>query len=134
MSTSTRKSPRSSHSLRVSFPKPLTVEDVLSGDVIELPDGSYMMHCPSHGDSTPSLHVSRKKDGSALLYCFAGCEYSEIVRCLDDPHEAPPKISKGDPLDGFEVVANYGYRDKDNKLLYTITRYENGDRKTFRRA
>src|SRR5438067_35108 len=135
-----RTSIPTTRTLPVSFPKPLSVEDVLAkaeGEVFQLSDGSYMIRCFAHGDATPSLHVDRKPDGSALLYCFAGCAYEDVLAGLNEatPHPSPSKIKKGDPLDGFEVVSNYGYRDEDNKLLYTITRYENAEgKKTFRRS
>jgi hypothetical protein len=48
-------------------------------------DGNYMCRCPGpmhrNGDRNPSLSV---KDGHSrlLLYCFAGCEFDEIVAAL----------------------------------------------------
>jgi hypothetical protein len=49
-------------------------------------DGSYMCSCPGplhrHGDRNPSLSVKDGRNGRALLHCFAGCAYDEIVTAL----------------------------------------------------
>jgi hypothetical protein len=49
-------------------------------------DGSYICSCPGplhrHGDRNPSLSVKEGRNGRALLYCFAGCAYDEIVAAL----------------------------------------------------
>ncbi len=51
-------------------------------------DGSYMCSCPGplhrHGDRNPSLSVKDGRNGRALLHCFAGCAYDEIVTALRD--------------------------------------------------
>jgi len=38
-----------------------------------------MACCPAHDDKTPSLSVSEAAGGHVLVYCFAGCEPSEIL-------------------------------------------------------
>ena len=49
-------------------------------------DGNYMCSCPGplhrHGDRNPSLSVKDGRNGRALLHCFAGCAYDEIVTAL----------------------------------------------------
>jgi hypothetical protein len=49
-------------------------------------DGNYMCRCPGplhrKGDRNPSLSVKDGRNGRALLYCFAGCAYDEIVTAL----------------------------------------------------
>jgi hypothetical protein len=35
-----------------------------------------------HGDRNPSLSVKDGRNGRALLHCFAGCAYDEIVTAL----------------------------------------------------
>lgn len=49
-------------------------------------DGGYMCSCPGplhrRGDRNPSLSVKDGRHGRALLHCFAGCAYGEIVAAL----------------------------------------------------
>jgi hypothetical protein len=49
-------------------------------------EGNYMCRCPGplhrEGDRHPSLSVKDGPNGRALLYCFAGCAYGEIVTAL----------------------------------------------------
>src|SRR4051812_33659288 len=35
--------------------------------------------CPAHLDEAPSLGVRPARDGSALIYCAAGCTTSEVL-------------------------------------------------------
>lgn len=43
--------------------------------------GRGMTHCPSHGDTNPSLSVT-KKGGRVLVKCFGGCEQREVIAAL----------------------------------------------------
>jgi hypothetical protein len=36
-----------------------------------------------HGDRNPSLSVKDGRNGRPLLYCFAGCEYDQLVDALE---------------------------------------------------
>jgi hypothetical protein len=49
-------------------------------------DGGYMCSCPGplhrNADRNPSLSIKDGRNGRALLYCFAGCAYDEIVTAL----------------------------------------------------
>ena len=45
-------------------------------------DGSYMVVCPSHDDRKPSLHVTEREGGYALLHCFV-CEYKDVAKALE---------------------------------------------------
>ena len=38
--------------------------------------------CPAHADRTPSLSVTRGKNGDAVFHCFAGCDWREISAAL----------------------------------------------------
>src|SRR5215208_1164032 len=41
----------------------------------------WLVCCPAHDDTTPSLSIDAKGD-KVLLNCFAGCEYDAIVQAL----------------------------------------------------
>jgi len=43
--------------------------------------GGYIALCPAHDDENPSLSVT-EKDGKILLHCFAGCQYTDILKAL----------------------------------------------------
>ena len=34
--------------------------------------------CPAHADRTPSLSVTRGKNGDAVFHCFAGCDWRDV--------------------------------------------------------
>ena len=38
--------------------------------------------CPAHGDRNPSLSVAEGRDGRVLLFCFCGCDISDIVDAI----------------------------------------------------
>ncbi|MGH8488148.1 MAG: hypothetical protein ACREXS_04570 [Gammaproteobacteria bacterium] len=44
--------------------------------------GGYVARCPAHEDKNPSLSLSEGRDGNALLKCFAGCEFRDVVHAL----------------------------------------------------
>jgi len=59
--------------------------------------------CPNHGkgrgDRNPSLSIEDGNDGRLLLYCFAGCDFEEIIDELDrrgltdDGRQEPRSVS-----------------------------------------
>jgi hypothetical protein len=56
-----------------------------------------MACCPAHDDTHPSLAVAETDDGRVLLHCFShGCDWREILACLDLPESAvfPEKASQ----------------------------------------
>lgn len=38
--------------------------------------------CPAHADSSPSLSVALKPDGTLLMNCFAGCNFDDICTAV----------------------------------------------------
>lgn len=38
--------------------------------------------CPAHQDKSPSLSLSRGKDGRALVHCYAGCEPRDVLAAV----------------------------------------------------
>ncbi|BCO56136.1 hypothetical protein MINTM005_13800 [Mycobacterium intracellulare] len=51
-------------------------------NVVERGDGSAMAQCPAHSDGRPSLSL-RRIEGSALVYCMAGCSTQDVVAALN---------------------------------------------------
>lgn len=49
--------------------------------VVEKAGGRAQAQCPAHDDASPSLSVSRI-DGSALVYCHAGCETVDVLAAV----------------------------------------------------
>lgn len=42
----------------------------------------YVACCPAHQDNSPSLSLSRGKDGRALVHCYAGCETRDVLAAV----------------------------------------------------
>jgi len=59
------------------------VQRVLSAlqNVRDTGDG-WTATCPAHADDTPSLSVSRGRDGRVLVHCHAGCDFESIVSAI----------------------------------------------------
>lgn len=77
--------------------------------------------CPSHDDKRPSLSVAEGDDGRALVYCFAGCSYADVIDRLG--------LTVADIFDGTHSgagtpVAQYIYTDEDGRPLIRVTRTE----------
>jgi putative DNA primase/helicase len=43
---------------------------------------AWTARCPSHDDRHASLSIGRGDDGRALVKCFAGCAFADIVAAL----------------------------------------------------
>ncbi len=83
----------------------------------------WLALCPAHDDQQPSLSISEGSDGRVLLHCHAGCPPEKIVKALglkmsdlfpDAPKRKPAK----------RIVATYGYRDADGRLVYEVVRFD----------
>ena len=46
------------------------------------PRGQYLVICPAHVDSKPSLSIKEDSSGKVLLHCHAGCSLEEILKAL----------------------------------------------------
>lgn len=44
--------------------------------------GKWIACCPAHDDSSPSLQISERENGSVGIHCFAGCETPSVVEAL----------------------------------------------------
>lgn len=78
--------------------------------------------CPCHDDKIGSLSV-KNSDGKALIYCFAGCKYEDIIETLGlkKNHEKPE----------LKEVCRYDYTDAEGNLIYQVVRFEP---KTFKQC
>jgi hypothetical protein len=45
--------------------------------------GGHLVICPAHADRHNSLSVAEGSDGKALVFCFAGCSYGDIVAGIE---------------------------------------------------
>jgi len=55
----------------------------LCGRLGVTPKGDSMMaRCPAHDDKNPSLSLTRSEDGTAIVHCFAGCDWREVSEAL----------------------------------------------------
>lgn len=96
---------------------------------------SYTSTCPAHDDRNPSLSVREGSDGTVLLKCHAGCPLDRIVSSaglqLSDlfPKSGAHAMSAGKNggKGPFRVVAEYEYRDRDGRPLFTVERREPKD-------
>lgn len=112
-------------------------------------DGSYMVVCPAHADSNPSLHVTADHSGKIALHCFKKCETKAICYAMgltiselfpdhgkqreDGSGRAQKKKSKArEQIQGKKKVAEFDYRDADGIVVFQSVRYEDDDgKKTF---
>jgi hypothetical protein len=73
----------------------------IAGRPVTARGGNYLVRCPAHDDSTPSLSL-RDGNHGLLVHCFAGCPTSEVfvaIRRIDrgllQPGQTAPPPIKG---------------------------------------
>ncbi len=91
----------------------------------------YTALCPAHSDTNPSLSV-KELDDRIVIHCFAGCEFSAILKALDLQPDDLLFRKNGRYQDNTEsrkpgIVAEYDYLDVSGNLLYQALRYEPKD-------
>lgn len=65
--------------------------------------GGWKASCPAHEDKHASMTIAAGDDGRALVTCWAGCQYEEIIRAVNLTSTAspfprrPPKPRLPDP-------------------------------------
>jgi putative DNA primase/helicase len=91
------------------------------------PNGrGWQAACPAHDDHDPSLSITEADDGTALLFCHAGCTFPEIIGALGlEPKDLFPinGTKPGKP----RIVATYDYQDADGALLFQTVKYDPKD-------
>ena len=85
----------------------------------------WMARCPAHEDRTPSLSISRGRNGRTLVLCHAHCPQTAVLDALRDRNLWPPPKTNGrDRMNGSRrIVATYEYLDEAGTLLYQVCRY-----------
>lgn len=87
--------------------------------VKQIGNNSFQCLCPSHLDSKQSLTIT-EEDNKILMHCFAGCDNKDILSKIGlsekDLFNNEKTVSK--------VVAEYIYRDENNKPLFKVMRFE----------
>jgi hypothetical protein len=81
----------------------------------------YIMHCPAHDDSTPSLGIA-EKNGKVLIRCHADCDAEAVVAALGLTWS--DFFAEGKPSRKPRIVAEYDYLDAAGKLLFQVVRFE----------
>ena len=80
--------------------------------------GGLQARCPAHDDSRASLSVSRAEDGTALVYCHAGCATKDVVEALGLKMS---DLFMGDSQHG-PSAAVYTYTDEEGNPLTRVHR------------
>ena len=81
--------------------------------------GGWMAQCPAHDDRSPSLSIRDGNDGTALIHCFAGCDYVDIRRELgfhrpvEPARPAPRPVKPSREYLGEEVQAGHAQERED---------------------
>ena len=99
----------------------MTVHEFLSRfDKVKKAGGQYLVCCPAHADSTPSLAVKEGSAGTILLTDHGGCSTDAILKAMGlDPSALFPEKDSSTRT----VVTTYDYRDESDVLLYQVVRY-----------
>jgi putative DNA primase/helicase len=70
-----------------TWPSAREIAARLGGDARPDGSGNYSCHCPGpmhkNGDANPSLSIKDSSNGRPLLYCFAGCDFRDIIAALE---------------------------------------------------
>jgi hypothetical protein len=57
------------------------IAEVLAGHKVKSHSGNYLVCCPAHDDTSPSLSL-RDGDRGLMVYCFAGCSAADIYTAI----------------------------------------------------
>lgn len=125
------------------LPQPIATAIRARGGTIKPAGDQWMVSCPSHDDSTPSLAIKHGDNGGVILYDHGGCTTADIVAAwglsIADimPPDSTPKPAATPHTDTWtpEGPASdiYDYTDEHGELLYQVMRVPKpGGKKTFR--
>lgn len=92
----------------------------------------WMVRCPAHEDSTPSLSITPAPD-KVLLRCMAGCPTEQVLSALDMTWAHLFLQPKGTLRKLGTIVALYDYVDPHGTLLHQTVRFlSDSGKKEFR--
>ena len=121
------------------------------GRKVEQRGGYWMAQCPAHDDKSPSLQVKDRGDGTAAVECYAGCDFTAILRAVgfygtnghktaENVPSAPPRgrerraqePPKPRRLPNGKGDTPYVYHDSDGGIAFAVVRHDRANRpKTF---
>lgn len=118
-----------------------SLEDILHlFDKHQKTNGGYLVTCPIHSDSNPSLHIAIGKDSTGkdrlLVKCYSGCDSIEILDYINSNKTKPnfsPKPATKVKTNFSTLVKTYTYRDASGKMVYQVLRYANPKSFRFRK-
>ncbi len=64
----------------------------------------YQGHCPCHDDSTPSLSITEKTDGTVLFHCHTGCSQSQLTEAFSQYWQTERHVGRGRPTNRERAV------------------------------
>ena len=99
----------------------VTIHEFLSRfEKVKKAGGQWLVCCPAHQDSTPSLAVKAGSDGTILLTDHGGCSTDAILQAMG---LEPAALFPEKDAPARTVVATYDYRDESGTLLYQAVRF-----------
>jgi len=102
----------------------IQADEVLSRlDHVRPTGRGWLAKCPAHTDKSPSLSIARGLDGRALLRCFAGCRYDEIIHALDIETDTPSvstRASRSTFAIALEMARRQPWYREETRLMYRI--------------
>lgn len=105
-------------------------------------NSGYLVVCPIHDDSNPSLHIAIGKDSTGkdrlLVKCFSGCDSTAILNYINENKtkaifSPKPAVSGKTKAYLSTLVKTYTYRNAGGKMVYQVLRYANPKSFRFRR-
>jgi len=92
----------------------------------------WMALCPSHDDKQRSLSITVGKDGRAVMYCHAGCQFAAVIAAAGltqsdmfvGERQPKPLVQAQGVNTRAKLVASYDYRALDGSLLFQSCRLE----------
>jgi hypothetical protein len=91
--------------------------------------GGFLVTCPAHDDSRPSLHVSAGKRQAVLVHCLAGCATAVVLTCAGLRWSDVCGGRVGNAWAG--QTEEYLYTDRGGGHLFTVCRAGHGPGKRF---
>ena len=95
-------------------PESITAQQILSaleshGCEPKRSGDGWKSKCPSHDGKSQSLSIGDGVNGKAILHCFSGCQYRDVLRALrlDSATSAKRKVGAIYDYDGFYETVRY---------------------------